>query len=249
MMCPRGFRWSVLGLAAVSLLASSSPMAATNHGAAVPPLVQRFLDRQDEHLNSYRALRRLEAHNTRHNKHGWIDVWTTLDPAKGFKYEIVSEGGSAYVRNKVLRKTLEREAEAHAKSETRSAAIAPANYTFTEQGSDGAGLMGIAIEPLRKESMLVRGTMYLTPQDGDLVRIEGQLAKSPSFWTRRVDITRRYDRISGVRVPTATESVAQVLIAGRSTFNMVYEYASINGREIGQPRPRASEVETSRQKE
>jgi hypothetical protein len=37
------------------------------------------------------------------------------------------------------------------------------------------------------------------------------------------------------------ESVAQVLIAGRSTFRMTYEYESINGQRVGNPQPRAQE--------
>ena len=208
--------------------------------------MQRFLDRQDEPLTRYRALRRLDAQNGRYKKEGWIEAWTTLDPEKGFRYEIVGEGGSGYVRDKVLRKALEREAEAYARAESKSAAIAPANYTFVDQGAIPEGLVGVAIAPLRKDAMLVRGRILLTPDGADLVRIEGQLVKTPSFWTRRVDIVRRYERIDGVRVPVATESIAQILIAGRSTFRMVYEYASVNGRTVGDPRPRATGEATPR---
>jgi hypothetical protein len=214
----------------------------------VPAVVQRFLDRREEPLTSYRALRRLQAQNVRYKKDGWIDAWTTLDAEKGFRYEIAAEGGSSYIRDKVLRKTLEREAEAHARVETKSAALAPLNYTFADEGTGSDGLVGIGIEPLRKEAMLLRGRMFLTSDGADLVRVEGQLVKNPSFWTRRVDIVRRYERIDGVRVPVATESIAQVMIAGRSTFAMVYEYASINGRTVGQPQPRASGLPAPRER-
>jgi hypothetical protein len=70
-----------------------------------------------------------------------------------------------------------------------------------------------------------------------LTRIEGKLSKTPSFWTRRVDVVRRYERKAGVRVPMSIESVAQVLIAGRSTFKMTYEYETVNGHHVGEPRP------------
>ena len=46
--------------------------------------------------------------------------------------------------------------------------------------------------------LLVDGTIYLNPDNGELVRMEGRLAKSPSFWTRRVEIVRWYRRIAGV---------------------------------------------------
>ena len=55
-----------------------------------------------------------------------------------------------------------------------------------------------------------------------------------------MDIVRRYERIGGVRVPVSIESVAHVLIAGRSTFKMTYEYETINGQHVGTPQPHSS---------
>jgi len=73
------------------------------------------------------------------------------------------------------------------------------------------------------------------------VRLEGQLSKNPSFWTRKVEIVRRCGRVGGAHVPLEIESVAQVLIAGRSTFRMTYEYETINGVRVGNPTPRPTE--------
>ena len=47
-------------------------------------------------------------------------------------------------------------------------------------------------------------------------------------------------------MPTALESVANVRIAGVSTFRMTYEYESINGRKVGTPQPRTLARATSR---
>ena len=80
--------------------------------------------------------------------------------------------------------------------------------------------------------MLVDGSIFLNREDGDLVRIEGQLAKSPSRWTRRVDIVRSFRRFAGVRMPVALESVATLLIAGKSSFRMTYDYETVNGQRI-----------------
>jgi hypothetical protein len=65
------------------------------------------------------------------------------------------------------------------------------------------------------------------------VRVEGRLAKNPSFWTKRVDVVRRYERLSGVRVPTRLDSVAQIRFAGTSTFSMTFEYEMVNGLAVG----------------
>jgi hypothetical protein len=93
-------------------------------------------------------------------------------------------------------------------------------------------LLRVAIHPKRKDTMLIEGSILLTNDLADLVRIEGLLVKRPSFWTRRVEIVRRYSRISGVRVPVAMGSTADVLFAGQSSFSMEYDYESINGETL-----------------
>src|SRR5207253_1966451 len=107
-----------------------------------------------------------------------------------------------------------------------------ANYHFQDQGTFD-GLWALGIMPLRKDVLLVDGAIFVRPEDSDLVKIEGKLSKNPSFWTRRVDIVRRYGRVGGAHVPLEIESVAQVFIAGRSTFRMTYEYETINGTRVG----------------
>jgi len=72
------------------------------------------------------------------------------------------------------------------------------------------------------------------------VRLEGELAKNPSFWTRRVHIVRHYQRFLGIRMPVALETTAAVRIAGRSTFRVTYEYESINGQHLGNPQTRVA---------
>lgn len=225
-------------LVSTSLAIAAVAGSGGNDAATLPPAVQRFLSRTDEPLRSYRALRRLEARNPRYKKHGWLEAWTMLDPERGFIFEIVGEGGSSYVRDKVLRKALEREREAYSRSETGAGAIVPENYEFAEPHQDASGLVSVPLKPRRKHPLLLAGHLFLTAADADLVRLEGVLAKNPSFWTRRVHIVRRYGRLSDIRVPLSVESTAQIVMAGESSFAMQYEYASINGREVGQPQPR-----------
>lgn len=168
-----------------------------------------------------------------------MDVWTEADTTAGFRYEIVGQGGSDYIRKHVFMPALEGERKMWASNAPDDAALTPANYVFEDRGWQPDGLASIALRARRKDLLLVDGLIFLRPEDGDLVRVEGRLTKSPSFWTRRVEIVRHYQRFVGVRMPIALETVANVLIAGRSTFRMRYEYQSVNGQRIGDPQPRA----------
>lgn len=197
-------------------------------------LLDRFFQQDDAPpLCAFRAVRHLEASNKRYNLTAWLDARTELDPAQGFRFEIIGEGGSGYIRTHVLKKALEREAMARQERELGRAALTRANYAFGESMPD-QGMLRINIQPRRREEMLVDGAILVTPSEADLVRIEGRLAKNPSFWTRRVDIVRRYGRVNGVRVPIEMSSTADVLVAGHSSFSMSYEYESVNGMPVGQ---------------
>ena len=76
------------------------------------------------------------------------------------------------------------------------------------------------------------GMMALNTTDGGLVRLQGRLAKSPSFWIKNVDIVRTYERIGGSVVPVALESKAQVRFLGEATLHMIYVYSEVNGHQL-----------------
>ncbi len=224
-------------LLAAQLLATFMVLAGAQN-AGTP--LDRFLARGEEPTVEYRALRRLEATNPKFNHRAWLLAWTEYDRATGFRFSIVAEGGSSYIRTHVLRAALLGEQKMWANNEPQRASLSNENYTFDNDVPDEGGLAAVGLKPKRKDVLLVEGAIFVQPNDGDLARIEGKLSKAPSFWTRRVDVVRRYQRIAGVRVPVSIESVAHVLIAGRSTFKMTYEYETINGHRVGNPQPSSS---------
>jgi hypothetical protein len=231
-------REGFLKLASAVLLAvvASSTVEAHTQGAGLTVL-QRFLARGEGPPVEYRALRHLEAKNGHFRASGWMDVWTEYDHVNGFRFEIVAEGGSAYIRKHVLRVALDAEQRMWAAREPQRASFTTENYEFRDSGTM-EGLVAVGVKPRRRDVLLIDGAIFVEADDGELRRIEGRLSKAPSIWTRRVDIVRHYDRLGGARVPVSIESVAHVLIAGESTFRMTYEYESVNGHEIGHPQPR-----------
>jgi len=225
------------GVAAASILLATAHPYASAPTQTQPTVLQRFLARAEEPPVEYRALRRLEAQNPKFKQSAWMLAWTEYDHVNGFRYQIVDEGGSGYIRNKVLRAALDGEQKIWADREPQKASFTHDNYMFDAGPPAADGLASVGVKPKRKDVLLVEGAIFVQPADGELSRIEGRLSKTPSFWTRRVDVVRRYERKAGVRVPMSIESVAHVLIAGRSTFKMTYEYQTINGQRVGDPVP------------
>ena len=96
----------------------------------------------------------------------------------------------------------------------------------------------VGVRPKRKDVLLVEGAIFVQPSDGELSRIEGKLSKTPSFWTRRVDVVRRYERKAGVRVPMSIESVAQRADRRPLDVQDDLRVPDINGQTVGDPQVR-----------
>lgn len=180
----------------------------------------------------YRAFRRLEGGVTGGDRQGWLEAWTEFSPSRGFTYEVVGEGGSEYIRNKVLRGMLKTEQELLARGRRLRASLEAKNYEFVDGGADDNGLQRIVMKPVKKSDGIVNGTLLFDPAAGLMTQIRGRLVKSPSFWIRDVDVTWRFAHVHGHIVPVEMLSSGRVRMFGRSNFKMSYDYESIDGRRV-----------------
>ena len=177
----------------------------------------------------YRAFRRLEGGVTGSDKRGWIEAWTEHQPGR-MTFEIVGEGGSDYVRHKILRKMLMSEQELIADGKRLRASLESKNYAFADGGVTDTGFQRVLLMPAKVSDGIVNGSLLLDPASRLLTRIEGRLVKSPSFWLRDVDVTWKFAQIGGHLVPIEMTSTGRVRMFGRSNFRMTYDYATIDGR-------------------
>ena len=221
-------RLRVLHAQDVARIAAPSAAAVATSAPPRATTLDRFLADTEQSLVSYRAVRRLSVVARSGKMTASLTALTSLDRINGFEYTVLDESGSGMLRARVLHGVLEAEREAKRRQQGTHGALTKDNYEFEAGELTAEGLTRVAIHPVRKDALLLEGSILLTTDDADLVRMEGLLVKRPSFWTRKVQIVRDYGRIGGVRVPIATGSTADVLFAGQSTFSMTYEYESIN---------------------
>lgn len=224
-----GLAGSSLVAALIALLAVSAPAAPAPPLPAVPAL-HRFLAIEYGVIKQATTVRHLEASTERFGSDAWMDVRTDAD-ASGFRYTVLGEGGSGMVRNRALRATLDQEKKAWSDGDATKSWFTASNYEFTDQG-EADGLVRIGVLPTRRDRLLVDGRIFLRPDTGALMRVEGTLTKSPSFWTKTVRMIRHYGTVGGVQVPVLVESTAQVRLAGSSTFKMTYRYEKLNGQTV-----------------
>jgi hypothetical protein len=223
--CLSGF--FVQGLAGSAAAIPASP---SEYGA-----MERFLADVEKPPVAYQARRRLEASSAKLKETAWIEAVTEYDHAVGMTYSIVAQGGSERIRRRVLNAVLEAEREHSTIEEWRKGNLSRANYAFDFGGPAGEGMLKMELTPRRRDSRLVFGSALLTAQSGSLVRVEGRLSKSPSFWVRWVKVSRSYAPVGHSMMPVAVESTADVRIAGMSTFSMTYDYQTVDGQAVPNP--------------
>ena len=197
-------------------------------------MLDRFLNSGKPGLTSYKARRVLTASTMGGRMAATLEAWTYLDPGGTFRFEVIRQDGSGLIREHVLVAALDSEQRTRSRGETGQAELTTTNYDFqVDNDTKEGGLVTIRLLPRRSTPMLLEGTVTVRQQDGDVVRIDGSPSERPSWWTKHVDIVRRYERIAGVRVPIEMSSRADVRIAGDATFSMIYEYKTINGQTVG----------------
>jgi hypothetical protein len=220
----------LLGLGVQGLAGAPAPAVPASPSEYVA--IERFLQEIEKPPVANQARRRLEASSAKLNESAWMEAITEYHPDKGFTYSVVAQGGSDRIRRRVLAAVLEAERENATHAEWRKANLSRANYEFNFGGHAGDGMLKMQLTPRRKDPRLVLGSALVTAKSGNLVRVEGRLSKSPSFWVRWVNVSRTYAPIAGAMMPVVIESTANVRIAGMSTFSMTYDYQHVDGQAV-----------------
>src|SRR6185369_4536793 len=125
-------------LVALPIVAQYSP--------SVVSVIERVVARIDPPPHQYRALRRLEAQSDKLGGSAWIEAWTAVDPSTGFLYQIIGEGGSGFVRGKVLRPWLDSEKKMWADGDPERASLSHENYAFVDRGLSPDGLAWLGVK-------------------------------------------------------------------------------------------------------
>jgi outer membrane lipoprotein-sorting protein len=140
-------------------------------------------------------------------------------------FSILSESGSGTVRHKVFRKLLEAEQESMQEENERRSALTPDNYSFRllkYEKTPTSEIYVLEAKPRHNNKFLFRGQVWVDANDFAITRVEGEPAVNPSFWTRKTDFTRTYQRVGQFWLPEANHSVTKVRIFGTAELTIQY---------------------------
>jgi hypothetical protein len=156
-------------------------------------------------------------------------------------FSVISQSGSKLLLNRVLLKLLDSEKEASRNQ--KQVELSPANYQFDFLGTDrmpgGAPSYVLAVKPQHDNKFLYRGKIWVDVPDFAVVRMQGQPAKSPSFWIKDTEINANWEKVGKFWFIKQNHSVSHIRMGGMADLTIEYADYQITGVDTRGPHNRS----------
>jgi len=239
-MKPRFVIASFLVWMSIPLFSQTSGTIMPNADEVMATVAAR--DSQREMLGAgYSGSREYVFENQHLNKHAQMLVTVTCDPDGAKHFQVVSEAGWKSAHKHVLQKMLESESDSSQPDTRPKTRLVSENYVFQMVGLDsldGRASYVIDVIPKRHDKYLFRGRIWVDAQDYAVARVEGEPAKSFSFWIRSVHFVQQYHKDGVFWFPATTSSVTQARVFGTTEVDIRYfDYAPLSAQAHSAPGP------------
>lgn len=209
-------RFSISGLV---LFLFAGLMSAQENGRTpdVSTIVSRMMSAQQGNqarLRAYTVKRDYQLLDKQEQSKAQLIANITVVPPNQKQYNIEKSSGG--MGGKVLRDIVQKETEIPKEAQRRD--LSPENYDFQLLGTeqvDGRNCYVLAMNPRREEKDLIRGKVWVDAADYRVHRLEGNTAKSPSWWIRDLHILMIFASVDGMWLHTFTHAVADVRFKGK----------------------------------
>ena len=192
----------------------------------VDTLVRRNLERARA-LTAYQGVRiyRLDYHGFPGSRNAEMVVDVKYRSPGTKEFTVRSTTGSKLIIEKVFQKLLESEKEALNEENQARVALNNENYIFTSEGYEttlNGGQYVLSVKPRTKNKFLYSGRIWINAEDFAVVRMEGEPAKNPSFWTKETKIEQVYTKVGDFWLPASNRSTSSIRLGGRALLNIEY---------------------------
>jgi hypothetical protein len=246
------------------LALAASPLAAAELGSSVDPrpattwqfvpvtrnvtaspefVLESFLRRsqqQREQLTEYSDTTVIHADLPDTSQSGEYELRRRFVAPKTLEFKPVRFTGDSFVKTNIIIRLLQSEVDHVTKEQAADTAIDQINYKFklkyTQTSYDGREVTYVYdVKPRKKRPGLIKGRIWVDAHSGALRRVEGTLAKSPSFFIKRLEFVQEYQEVDGFSLPSHLHSVSNVRILGRTIVDIFHrDYQSSVGLQNGE---------------
>lgn len=201
----------------------------------VEHLVRKNIERAKA-LRAYQAIRtyRVEYKGFPGGRNAEMVVDVKYQAPGSKTFTIRSATGSELIIDKVFKKLLEAEQEALATEAQKRSALNSDNYDFTMAAYEitpSGSMYVLKVDPRTANKFLYRGRIWVDAKDFAVVRLEGEPAKNPSFWTKNSEIEQEYMKVKDFWLPARNHCVTLIRLGGRAELTIEYNDYQITAAE------------------
>jgi len=231
-MIKHSIKRSVVGIVATSFLALHAPITPAQQPgvASIIRKVDDAVKTRIDNLAGYTVTEHYAVYRSNDEAHpaAEMTVKTTYERDSGKSYAVISQSGSAVMREVVLNKILDNEKRLNQPGIRESVWITSLNYQMTlkpggPQQLDGRDCTVLSLTPKRKESYLFAGTLWVDAKDGSIVQLQGTASKETSMVSGPAQVIRQYENIDGYSEATHARAVSSSSMFGETIVKIDYK--------------------------
>jgi len=211
-------------------IAPAMPQAADEQRMTAEQTLARFRQRNAEQaarIDGYRDHTIITADLPNASQHGEFELERTYTAQpRNLVFQSVSYRGDNFVKSNVIVRYLQSEVDHVTKDDPNSTALSENNYKMESKGLalvNGREGWVFQVKPRKKRAGLFKGRFYLDAQTGALLRMEGRISKSPSFFIRSIDFTQDFEEVDGFVMPTRLQSVTRAHLIGKAIVTVLHK--------------------------
>jgi hypothetical protein len=180
---------------------------------------------QAAELAAYSAVTVVRAELPDTSQQGEFELQRKFEAPHTLQFTPVHYTGDNFVKSNVITRLLQSEVDHVLKDDPAQTAISPANYKFSYKGAGRVQdrLVHVyQVKPHKKRPGLFKGRVFLDAHTGALVRAEGSVVKSPSFFVKHIEFWQDYTDVQSFTLPAHIHSEAKARIVGRTIVDITH---------------------------
>lgn len=177
------------------------------------------------------------------SQRGAFELQRSYVAPRSLSYKPIHFTGDSFVKSNVIARVLQSEVDFVQKGDPTLVALTEANYKFSYKGLqalDGHSVHVYQVKPRTNRAGLFKGKVYLDAHSGSVVRTEGSVQKSPSFFVRKLEFVQDYATVGDYTLPTHLHSTAQARIIGRTVVDVYHRDYQVQATSASLIEPRGS---------
>lgn len=176
-------------------------------------------------LVAYSANTRISAQLPDTSQHGEFELERHYSAPRTLEFKPLRFTGDGFVKSNIITRLLQSEVDHVQKDDSSLTAITPANYKFSYKGTsqvEGRIAHVYQLKPRKKRVGLFKGRLYLDAHTGSLIRAEGNVVKSPSFFIKKIEFVQDYADIGSFTLLVHIHSEAVTRLVGRAIVDVYH---------------------------